>query len=556
MGLSLDSDRRHPGGVLVVEQQGQAVLRMALNGTRVRVGAHASNDLCLPQFGLPDFLGEIIATPSGGYLALACQGQILQVDDKRSRRHHLQDGALLQMGSAQLRYLAPSPRTPVINIASTGQITLTEDASKLSFAEGLLVYKGAEGRVAVSVGPGGVRVGKDPENDLCIAESSVSSFHALIFFRDGRYFLRDLDSTNGCIINHLKVVEAELPFDANIRMGRAELHFEKHITEADILPAESQEFEGIISVDPQMRRVFSVVERIAAHDAPVSITGESGTGKELIAKALHNRSPRARKAFVAVNLSAIPHDLIEDELFGHEKGAFSGAAKQRIGAFEQAQGGSLFLDEIGELPMDMQPKLLRVLESRRLRRIGGNVDIELNVRVISATHRDLPKRVGQGRFREDLLHRLYVLPIHLPPLRDRRGDLDVLVQHFLRELDPQNSARKLSDPAMARLREYRWGGNIRELRNVLLRAVLTSTQDPIEAEAIQFLSQSLQDQVAAGMAFFPKLNLASIERMAVDEALQRCAGNRSNAAELLGINRSTLKRKLSSWGMLEAGENF
>lgn len=554
MKLNAGSDHRHAGGVLVVEQQGQAVLRMALNGGNVRIGSHPSNDLCLPQYGLPDFLGEIVSAPAGGYLAVACQGQAMQVNGLSSRRHQLKDGAQIQLGSALLRYQAPSPRLPAINIGSTGQITLTEDASKLSVAEGLLIYEGEQGRVTVSVGPGGVRIGKDQENDLCVAESSVSGFHALVYYRDGRYFLRDLESTNGTIINHLKVVEAELPFGADIRLGRAQLRFEKHVTEAAVLPAESQNFEGIISVDPQMRRVFSVIERIAGHDAPVSITGESGTGKELVAKALHMRSPRARKPFVAVNLSAIPHDLVEDELFGHEKGAFSGAAKQRLGAFEQAQGGTLFLDEIGELPLDMQPKLLRVLESHRLRRIGGNVDIELEVRIISATHRDLPQWVSQGRFREDLLHRLYVLPVHLPPLRERRGDLDVLVQHFLRELDPQDSPRNLSDPAMAKIREYRWGGNIRELRNVLLRAVLTSTQDPIEAEAIQFLTHSLQEKVAAGMAFFPKLNLADLERMAVDEALQRCEGNRSNAAELLGINRSTLKRKLSSWGLPMAGK--
>lgn len=546
---------RLPVGVLVVEQQGRPLLRLALNGSGVRIGAHPRNDLCLPQVGLPDFLGEIVNSPSGGHLAIACQGLALEIDGKQGHRHELRDGQVLKLGQAQARYIAPAARTPVLNIGATGQITLTEDAAKLSVAEGILIYQGPSGRVSRSVGPAGVRIGKDPENDLCVAEPSVSGFHALVYHRNGRYFLRDLDSTNGTIVNNLKVVEAELPFGAELKLGRARLRFEKHLTEAPVLPADTNVFEGIISVDPQMRRIFSVIERIAGHDAPVCITGESGTGKELVAQALHRRSPRARKPFVAVNLGAIPSELIEDELFGHEKGAYSGADKQRIGAFEQAQGGTLFLDEIGELALAMQPKLLRVLESRVLRRVGGNVDIELDARVISATHRNLPERVQQGQFREDLLHRLYVLPVQLPPLRRRRGDLDVLVKHFLSQLDPGERPRQLSDQALRLLRDHRWSGNVRELRNVLLRAILTSTQDPIEAEAINFLGHSLQDRIAEGMAFFPQLKLATLERHAIEEALQRAGNNHTAAADLLGINRSTLNRKIASWQGETASEN-
>lgn len=321
--------------------------------------------------------------------------------------------------------------------------------------------------------------------------------------------------------------------------------------------------DRMLGDSPQMQDIFNRIRRVAPTQATVLIEGESGTGKELVARALHNLSPRSNRKFVAVNCAALSPQLMESELFGHEKGAFTGALQRRIGRFEEADGGTLFLDEIGEIDIPTQVKLLRVLAERSIERVGSNTSIPVNVRVIAATNRDLAAMVHEGTFRLDLYQRLNVISLKLPPLRERRGDLVLMANAFARELCQLNGKepKSLSRDALECLRAYDWPGNVRQLRTAMEHAVVMSSDNELRAgDFPEYLhSGSAQPPPAApncGSTAFeletaPSLNLQYLERRAILLALQRTGGNRSAAAELLGINRRTLQRK-----MADAPEHF
>ena len=343
-------------------------------------------------------------------------------------------------------------------------------------------------RVVVVVGPDtGVEcvadgpelsIGTAPSSDLVLADPTVSRHHCAIEAGPRGYHLRDLGSTNGTRIGHHFVESIYLAGEAVISLGATAVKF-------DILDETVRErlvsgdsFAGLLGRSAPMRRIFTLVPRLAASDATILIDGETGTGKTLLADAIHRSSPRAAGPFVAVDCAAIPPNLIESELFGHEQGAFTGAIATRIGAFETARGGTLFLDEIGELPLDMQPKLLRVLESRQIKRVGGSQPITLDVRVIAATNRDLREAVNAGTFRSDLYYRLNVVRLHVPPLRERREDIARLVEHFFRQFSGQPDAAAPPALVMA-LERQAWPGNVREVRAAIERAVLLG--DPSES---------------------------------------------------------------------------
>lgn len=315
--------------------------------------------------------------------------------------------------------------------------------------------------------------------------------------------------------------------------------------------------DRMLGDSPQMQDIFNRIRRVAPTQATVLIEGESGTGKELVARALHSLSPRSNKKFVAVNCAALSPQLMESELFGHEKGAFTGAMQRRIGRFEEADGGTLFLDEIGEIDIPTQVKLLRVLAERSIERVGSNTSIPVNVRVIAATNRDLTAMVQEGTFRLDLYQRLNVISLHLPPLRERKGDIVLMANAFARELGQQNGkpGTTLSRPALELLRGYNWPGNVRQLRTAVEHGVVMSTGTEVQpADLPEYLSAPAPApqtaEIMRGSTDFeletaPSLNLQYIERRAIRLALQRTGGNRSAAAELLGINRRTLQRKMN-----------
>ncbi len=314
-----------------------------------------------------------------------------------------------------------------------------------------------------------------------------------------------------------------------------------------------------------MQEVYRMITRVLRNDLTVLVTGESGTGKELVAEAIHQLGSRRTGPFVAVNMAAIPHDLLESELFGHERGAFTGAHSQQIGKFEQANGGTLFLDEIGDMPAEAQTRLLRSLQSGRIRRVGGRQEIGVDVRIVSATNRDLAPMIADGRFREDLFYRLNVVPIHLPPLRDRREDIGALTRHFLGQARNEGLPHhKISEDAIEALSAHDWRGNVRELRNVVFRLALMAREDVVEADLVRDLlpkpavstdeseSGAFEDALrswiererpASGNVYHAAL--AQFERPLIEHALSETQGNQLRAAELLGINRNTLRKKLA-----------
>jgi len=317
-----------------------------------------------------------------------------------------------------------------------------------------------------------------------------------------------------------------------------------------VSPVSGAGFEKIIGRSRGMVQVCEHTGRAARTDSTVLILGESGTGKELIAEAIHRNSPRSSGPFVVVNIAAIPDTLVESELFGHVKGAFTHAISSRIGRFEAAHGGTLFIDEIGDLPLNLQPKLLRVLEGRTVTPVGGNLDIAVDVRVVAATSRPLAKMKASGEFREDLFYRLNVVAIDLPPLRDRRQDVPLLVRHFLTQFASAAGVKPLNvdTELMRELESLPWPGNVRQLRNCLERMWVMVHGDTLTLADLPADVREVDAEVAAPL----DAPLESIKRAAIERALEQFDGNRTRAAEFLGISVRTLQRKLREWGATES----
>jgi two-component system response regulator HydG len=316
-------------------------------------------------------------------------------------------------------------------------------------------------------------------------------------------------------------------------------------------------FEGVIGTSPQMHSIVEILKNVAPTDITVLIQGENGTGKELVARALHQNSPRKSKPFVPLNISALPDSILESELFGHEAGAFTGAIGRRIGKFEHANGGTLFLDEVGEMPMDTQVKLLRVLEDRKITRLGANDEMPINVRLVAATNADLQKNVAEGKFREDLYYRLNVVSIYLPPLRERQGDIPLLMEHFLREISRRmgREVQGFSRSARKALLAYHWPGNIRQLRNVIERMLVLDSDGVLDVDGLPpEIAVLVRDQPAESTVEVPPgadglvgKPIADVERHYIYRALELTNGNREEAATMLGIGERTLYRKIKEY---------
>ncbi len=317
---------------------------------------------------------------------------------------------------------------------------------------------------------------------------------------------------------------------------------------------EAGRFGPVVGASPAMLAVYEMAKRAAPTEVPVLIVGESGTGKELIAAAIHDLSRRRAQSFVPVNCGAITPSLIESELFGHERGAFTGAVRGRRGLFEQAARGTLFLDEITEMPLELQVNLLRVLETRQVRRLGSEGQTAIDVRLVAATNRDPQAAVSEGRLRQDLFFRLNVFPIQLPPLRERQGDVPLLAEHFLAELNRAESKRKrFNSAALERLSEYQWPGNVRELRNVVQRAFIIADTEITPATLPPEIG-SAKDAPAAQAVPAPGVTLAESDRRLILATLESCGGDKKAAAKILGISLKTLYNRLASYRAVETGE--
>ncbi|HMC67258.1 MAG TPA: sigma-54 dependent transcriptional regulator [Gemmataceae bacterium] len=317
--------------------------------------------------------------------------------------------------------------------------------------------------------------------------------------------------------------------------------------------------DQIVGQSKLMKDVFAKIQKAAPVDSTVLILGESGTGKELVAQALHHNSTRKKGPFVAVNVAAVPSTLVESELFGHVRGAFTGATDRRMGRFEQADGGTLFIDEIGDFELGLQAKLLRVLETFTVTPVGGHEDRKVNVRVIAATSRDLRKMVDESKFREDLFYRLNVISVQLPPLRQRPDDIPILVDHFLREIaaTKHTAPHRVSPEVMRRFQSFRWPGNVRQLRNVLESMMVL-------AEGETLTDKDLPDEIMLGTVesggtrkeIPTGLTMEELEKLAITKALDQCVGNRTHAANRLGISVRTLQRKLRQYELERGGQSF
>jgi len=301
-----------------------------------------------------------------------------------------------------------------------------------------------------------------------------------------------------------------------------------------------------------MRQVFEKIQLVAGTNSTVLITGESGTGKELAARAVHENSQRRGRAFLPVNCAAIPESLIESELFGYEKGAFTGATNRREGLFQAADGGTLFIDEIGELQLGLQSKLLRAIENKKVLPVGSAREVDVDIRLVAATNRDLKDRVEAGQFREDLYYRLRVVEISLPPLRERREDIPLLVRHFIDIIARENnrSIQDIDSQALDALSAYSWPGNIRELRNTLESIIVLSLKERIE---ISDLPPHISGSKAAQEIIKPGMTLAELEKEAIRRALEETGGHRARTAEALGISVRTLQRKIQEYGLASSG---
>jgi DNA-binding NtrC family response regulator len=390
-----------------------------------------------------------------------------------------------------------------------------------------------------------VGVGTSPANELTLTDPTVSHYHLELRCEDG-VLVKDLGSRNGTFIGDVRVNEAVVPIGTRVRVGRTVLV----LLDATIAPPEVSlpppEVPGLVAASPTMQEIGRTVERLAQSNVSVLIQGETGTGKELVARAIHDLSARAKRPFIVVDPGALPATLIASQLFGHERGAFTGAEKRQEGAFELADGGSIFLDEIGELPLAVQPALLGVLERRSFRRLGGKEDINVDVRVISATHRDLRAEANQGTFRADLYFRLAVARVEIPPLRERPEDIDPLVAHFAAEITGAPGFL-FSEATMSALRGHRWSGNVRELRNVVESALAMGSIN------LNGLAQPAPP--ATNAAAIPQYRLARAEAVAAFERaylrrlIETTSGNASAAARTANMDRPYLLSLLRRHGL-------
>ncbi len=403
-------------------------------------------------------------------------------------------------------------------------------------------------------------IGSHRSNGLVIDEPTVSRFHCELVATDRGVRIRDLESRNGTLVDEVRIVSAWLKPGSEIQLGKVRLRFEVADERRRLPLDEAGHFGQMVGASVPMRRAFHTLSRCAKSEITVLIEGETGTGKEGAAAAIHSESERSEGPFVIVDCSALPTNLFESELFGHEKGAFTGATSRRMGAFERADGGTIFLDEIGELPRDLQPKLLRVLEQKTVRRVGSNEHRAVDVRVVAATNRDLRADVNTGHFRSDLYYRLAIMKVTLPPLRERRGDLPLLVGALLSRLgaSPGQLARFSAEEFLDRIRLGTWPGNVRELRNYLESCLVMDEEMPIAPGGDGPADEANDSPLVVGDPLFgigldvPLLEAKNIitsafERAYLVAALREHDGNKAAVARAAEIDRGHLYRLLKKY---------
>jgi DNA-binding NtrC family response regulator len=395
-----------------------------------------------------------------------------------------------------------------------------------------------------------VYFGSAPTCEMVLTDKTVSRRHMSAELVGDEVIVRDTDSTNGTFIQGSRFKEITIGFGAEVKLGRTVVKFlpDEEVVEPE--PSPEASFGHLLGSDTKMRQMFKLLQDVAATDATVLIEGETGTGKELIAEEIHNHSLRRNGPFVVFDCGAVPRELIESALFGHVKGSFTGAITDRRGAFAEAHGGTIFLDEIGEMALDLQPSLLRALDKRAVRKVGANVYEKIDVRVVAATNRDLRSEVAKKSFREDLYYRLAVIRVSVPPLRERGSDIPLLVNHFMQQFSPERALQVTSDD-MARVQRHSWPGNVRELRNTIERACLLSRGETLNVD------DALTDETAPALGIRTDLPFKEakgqlvemFEREYIEDLMRRHKMNLSAAAREAQIDRKHLRELIRKYGL-------
>ena len=514
---------------------GKLAVRTPISEGVTTLGASAQADVCVPHEGVASV--HLVLHRRGSKLSCSNRSErpFTVNGDEIQESVRIADGDKLCFENLALRFRF------IADDAGQATATMMMHGRAPTPVGFVLKVPMASGDACWELPPSGAVVGTQADSDIRLVDSFVSRRHVKLVPSELGVRVEDLDSRNGVFVGAQRIRSAEIQPPFQVRVGD---------TVIQVLEAEEKDSmasaPALIGESDSMRQLKSLITRVAAADIPTLILGETGTGKEIIARQVAAASARSHRPFLTLNCGALSQELLESELFGHEKGAFTGAEMRRVGAFEAADGGTLFLDEIGELPLSMQAALLRSIEYGEVRRVGSSESFRVDVRIIAATNRDLEHEVAAGRFREDLLHRLNVIVLRATPLRERGGDIQMLTEHFAREFSPPGRIIGFEDAALQKLTTHRWPGNVRELRNTIQRALILATSTtlspddimlPVGAEPVRATAQ--RSEVAA-----EALTMEEREREAIVDALRETRGNKSEAAEKLGISRSTIHRKL------------
>jgi DNA-binding NtrC family response regulator/pSer/pThr/pTyr-binding forkhead associated (FHA) protein len=609
---------------LVISLGSLAVVTLRIAEGTTRIGRDRGNDVVLSLPEVADFHAEIVCGADGDATIQTVGEELFLLNGRPVRSAGLSSAGQILLGGYRLRWIEAPRGTPLVDgtveAKGSGEAQDAEGAPPTMPVEAphsaghgpvkrLVVIAGHDSGLAIPVEQPAIVVGRAPDCDVVLSDTTVSWRHFSLERAPDGVRVRDLTSRNGTLVDGSRIESALAGAGSQVRVGRTTLLLEGDAApeeaagiaappEAAGLPAIAHDgLAELVGRSPAMQTVYVLIQEAASSRVPVLLAGETGTGKELAARAIHTLGGRAAGPFVPVNCAAISRDMLEDELFGHARGAFTGAAAERKGAFEAADGGTIFLDEISEMPLDLQPKLLRVLEDGCVPRVGGGGG-RSDFRVIAASNRDLPVEAQEGRFRQDLFYRLSVFPIVLPPLSDRIEDLAPLVHHFLERAEEyagllSTGAIRFDEDAFIPLREHTWPGNVRELRNVILRAVVRRTGGVIDRDLVEVLlaettrrtpgasSPGVGSTAGTGMQRTadspaatagrrgaaepaavgdaeagspPSRSLKEMEREAIRNALHDCGGQRRAAARRLGIAESTLYEKLRRYGIADEVE--
>jgi len=536
---------------ITLQRGGKRLLKEPVGTSPITVGRAAENTIRLID---PDISREHcrLDWQDDGLCVTDLSRNGILVNGERVRESRVDAGDRITVGPWNLIVEATVDAVPVRTIVaaphSTRVISFDPARRRLrTQAVELIVRTPDQAPLKKRIAKGEILIGHHGSCDLAVADPYVSRRHCKLVVEEGAVRLVDLASTNGVWMAGMRVAGITMQPQGEFRIGRSTVNYRVVSGTEELKASEAEGLGELVGRSKRMREVYALIERAAPSDATIVVTGESGTGKELVAREIHRLSARRRGPFVAINCGALPANIVEGQLFGHERGAFTGAVERAPGLIEQAAGGTLFLDEIGEMPIELQTRLLRALEQRSVRRVGGQEEVACDFRLVAATNRDLLIMAKEGGFREDLLYRIFVVPIDIAPLRDRPEDIPLLVERFAAQLAPEGRSPVFTKPALRALAEYPWMGNARELKNAVERTILFTDHDAIAPADLALARVDAEGD--------PKESLQDQEASHIVETLAQCRGNLTQCARRLGISRTTMQKKVKRFGIEVPGRD-